>query len=265
VSSRRDILTGIAGLASSSSLASAAAPPVDLDLDDPAVNLQAYVKLRGSLDGDRAYDMVLGRVFGLVEGEPARPLFKTAGAGWARYERVSALEYRAVTRYVGLLLDWQTEQPLQQWSNPYNDEVCDIPVTNYGPSDVRVLSDRMLPASLALDELPGNGRPWFVMGDVVHMVDQIVSDTADSRLQPDADLMTYSGGRQQLADPGLASIPSQLSFTAIEDWRDWMLMEQAGSLWWHVSGVKLDGPGSYPAWLRAALAQQAPDFFEEEM
>lgn len=250
MSSRRDVLAGFAGLTVAGAAGSAAAAAKKIDLDDPAANLEAYVKLRGDLSGAPVYDMIRGRVYGLVEGQPARPLFKTVGAQRTRYRRESSLEFRTDSRYVGMLVDWQTERLLTRWSNPYNDETCEVPVTRYGPSVYPLVNP------------PAGKRPWFVIGDVVHMLDEIVA-TAPSDVQPDADLMTFTGDWKQLADPDSTRIPSRLSFTAVENWREWMRMDRAGSLWWHVTGVKLAGPGNIPDAVAVELRRQDPDFFTE--
>ncbi len=234
-----------------------------LELDDPARNLEAYIKLRGDLSGEPVYDMVRGRVFGLLAGQAARPLFKMFGAQRSRYTRVSSLEYHVVSRYVGIFLDWQTEQPLQSWLNPYTQKLCKVPVTRYGPSTMRLLSDRMTLADAGPETPPLATRPWFVMGDIVHMVDEIVSPVAPA-LRPDADLMTFSGSGRRLADPGVTRVPSQLNFTAVESWREWMQMQTTGSLWWHVAGVKLDSANDYPSEFLAELRRLDPDFFARD-
>ncbi|MDH3639731.1 MAG: DUF1838 family protein [Gammaproteobacteria bacterium] len=259
MSSRRDVLAGLAALTAAGGAAPAGAAASDLNLDEPEANLAAYIKLRGDLRPDPVYDMVRGRVFGLVDGQAARPLFKMIGAQRTQYRRVSSLEYRADTRYVGVLLDWNAEQPLQRWINPYNDQPCEVPVTRYGPASMRLLADRML-AGDSVSEPTRATRPWFTIGHVVYMVDQIMSP-APNNVQPDADLMNFSGDGRQLADPALTRIPSQLGFTAVEHWRDWMQMDQPGSLWWHVAGAKLDGPRDYPAEFLSLLQAQDPDFF----
>lgn len=256
MTSRRDILAGFAAWAAAGNAAPAGAGGRELGLDEPEANLEAYIKLRGDLREVPVYDMVRGRVFGLVKGEPPRPLFKTVGAQSSRYRRVSPLEYRAETNYVGMLLDWHDERLLQRWTNPYNGRECAVPVTRYGPAEIRLLADRMLPGDS--EEEPTRGtRAWFVIGHVVHMVEQIMAP-APPAAQPDGDLMTFSGDWRQLADPGLTRVPSQLSFTAVEHWRDWMQMDQPGSLWWHVVGVKLDGPGDFPEDLSNFLRDRAP-------
>ncbi|MFT5073250.1 MAG: hypothetical protein ACI8YB_000691 [Patiriisocius sp.] len=273
VTRRRDFLVGTIGMAASSFLVASPSPspspsPVtayELDLNDPATNLQAFVKLTGSLDSEPVYDIVRGSVYGLVAGQAAVPLFKTVGAGSSIYSCRSALEYRAQTRYIGMFLDWETEEPLDKWNNPYTGETCDVPVTRYGPGEVRILGDQILPVTVATQYAPSGKRPWFKLGSVVHMQREILSPASPMPLFPKADLMTYSGDWQQLADPNLKRIPSRLNFSAVETWREWMNMvsgeQPTGTLWWQVSGVKLDRPADYPAQLRQRLRREDPDFF----
>jgi hypothetical protein len=265
---RRKILTGISTLGLSAAAVTAAGDSAsdaaivhDLQLDDPAKNLEAYIKLRGDLAGDPVYDIVRGHVFGLVPGQVARPLFKMIGAQRSLYSRESSLEFHMQSRYVGILLDWQTEQPLQNWLNPYNQKVCEVPATRYGPSKVRLLTDSMVPAGGGPETPPRTTRPWFIMGGIVHLMDQIVSPVTPA-LRPDADLMNFSGDGRQLADPRMTRVPSQLSFTAVESWREWMQMQQTGSLWWHVSGVKLASSADYPDELLPELRRLDPEFFD---
>ena len=258
--SRRSVLAGLAGAALGAGEVTATTLPSGLNLDDPAENLRSYIKLRGDLAGEPVFDVIRGRVYGLVRGQPARPLFKTVGAQRTAYARRSSLEYRATMRYIGLLLDWSTESLLRTWRNPYTGTDCQVPVTRYGPAEMRILGDRMAAATLATDDPQSGKRAWFVLGDVVHMLDEVIAPAPAGDLQPDADLMTFTGNLQQLADPRLTRIPARLSFTAVEPWRDWMRMEQPGSLWWHVSGVKLDGPDGYSPELRALLQAEDPSF-----
>jgi hypothetical protein len=267
---RRRILTGIstlglgaAALNTAYSSAAYAAVAPELNLDDPVHNLDAYVKLRGDTSGDPVFDLARGQVFGLVPGEAARPLFKMIGAQRSYYSRVSALEYHIETRYVGLLLDWESEKPLHSWLNPYTEKRCEVPVTSYGPTSARLLSDRIAAFGDAPDEPPAATRPWYVSGDIVHMVDQIISP-AVSALQPDADLMTFSGDANLLSESAVTRIPSRLSFTAVESWREWMQMPEPGSLWWHVSGVKLASESDYPDDLVTELLRVDPAFLSGE-
>lgn len=264
---RRAVLAGIgtfgAGVEEYAWAENAGVPESEFGFDNPEINLNAYIKLRGDLSGAPVYDIVRGNVFGLLSGQAARPLFKMMGAQRSRYTRVSALEFLLETRYLGVLLDWETEQRLRSWRNPYNERLCEPPVTRYGPSAARLLTNGMAPLGSGPGTPPRTTRPWYVLGGVVHMVDRITSPVSPA-LQPDTDLMIFSGNAQQLVDPQSTRVPSRLSFTALEHWREWMEMSGPGSLWWHAAGVKLSGPSDYPESFLAELRSVDPEFFEGE-
>lgn len=254
------LVLGAAVLASPARSSADATTGRDLNLDDPANNLETYIKLRGDLSGEPVYDLARGYVFALRPGQAAQPLFTLMGAQRSVYERVSALEYHAQTRYVGVLRDLQTEEPLQKWLNPLNKKHCDVPVTRYGPANTRFLTDRMVPVGAGPAVPPQGTRPWFVIDGVVHLLDQIVSPVSP-QLQPDADSIIFSADAAQLADSRTSRSPSQLGFSAVEAWRDWMQMDEPGSLWWHVAGVKLSGPDEYPNDFRGELERLDDEFF----
>lgn len=260
MSTRREVIAGLTATAASPLLPAGAAVRDALDLDDPEVNLRAYVKLRGSLDGEPVFDVVRGQVFGILPGQVTRPLFTTLGAQRSVYARRSALEYAASTRYLGWLLDPASGQVLERWTNPWNGADCAVPRTRYGPSRVRVLADRVLPAADPAEAPVAGRRPWYLLGDIVHMLDEIVLPLPDGSAFPKADLMTFSGRWQDLADPRSSRMPSRLAFSAVEPWRDWMRMEEPGMLWWHVTGVKLAGPGDMPPELLALVQAEDPGF-----
>ncbi|TXS91969.1 DUF1838 domain-containing protein [Parahaliea maris] len=262
MASRRDLLKGMAGAAAMATGGVAlAAPPAlrESQLDVPEDNLRAYIKLRGDLEPVPVYELIRGQVMGLVRGEKPRELFKTMGAQRTVYRRVSALEYQADSRYIGLLLDWSTEQLLTSWKNPYNNRDCKVPATHYDTT-FRLFSDASAMANSSAE--PSRGcRPWHLVDGVLHMHEQAMSPGPAAKL-PDADLMTFTGDWREMIDPNITRARSRLNFTAIENWRDWMHMEQEGSLWWHVSGVKLSSPGAFPAALVPLILDQEPDFFK---
>lgn len=235
-----------------------------LDLDEPEDNLESYIRLRGDTSGRPVYDMVHGRIYGLVQGQGPRPLFRTMGAQVSRYRRVSALEWVAQTRYIGLITDWETNELLEQWKNPYTGQVCQVPITRYGPSEMRLLPDRLaLPDDSANCGEGAAIRPWYVTGGIIHIVDQIMPPTPVEKL-PDADLITFTGSRASLNDPSLTRVPSRMNFTGIEGWREWMNTSMAGSALWHVNGVKLNGPNDYPAGIATTLLRLDPAFFDQD-
>lgn len=59
---------GVTGLGALLALHVSGIPPDGLNLDQPAENLRAFIKLLGSLDGKPVFDIVRGGVYGLSPG-----------------------------------------------------------------------------------------------------------------------------------------------------------------------------------------------------
>jgi hypothetical protein len=259
--SRRSLTAGLGSFLATPSLVLAAGEP---DLDDPEKNLRAFVKLLGALDGAPVFDVIRGSVYALVAGRPPQPLFRTLGAGVATFKKLTPLEYRSTSRYLGLFLDWKSGEPIQSWQNPLNGALCTVPITRYGPGETRVLSGGIFPVGAGAERAPTDVWPWFRLGGVVHMQRAVMQETVPHPLFPKADLMTYSGDARLLTDPTVRRMPSRLNFSAVESWREWMKMQPSdpqGTLWWHVAGVKLDSGQGYPPQLREWILREAPDFF----
>ena len=263
---RRDFLSALGG-----GLAAATWPitghtgkSTESALDDPAFNLKAFVKLIGALDEAPVYDLIRGSVYALVPGRPAQPLFRTLGAGVASYSQTSALEYRSESRYVGMLLDWNSDALLKKWDNPLNGASCDVPVTRYGPGGSSIQPGRIVPDGFPIDESSAGIWPWFRLGDSVHMTRAVLQESVAHPLFPKADLMTYNGDWRLMMDDAVLRMPSRLNFSAVESWRPWMQMgedDPTGTLWWHVSGAKLTSADAYPLGVKTLLTNLAPDFF----
>ncbi len=89
-----------------------------LDLDDPEVNFNACMKLRGDLSGEDFFFGFPGEAWAMVPGEKHHKCFNTLGFSSAKLEKVPE-GYRIYSREVLLFLDPDTGEILQEWSNPF--------------------------------------------------------------------------------------------------------------------------------------------------
>jgi len=91
-----------------------------LDLDDPVDNMQAFIKVRGSLNPDEEVIFYAnGKIYGFVDGERHKPLmgFETYNIGRVVNEGENA--YTLLTNEVLLYTDLKTGQVLEKFNNPY--------------------------------------------------------------------------------------------------------------------------------------------------
>ncbi len=99
-----------------------------VDFRNPVWNRDTYARLQGNLDlGKEKIGWYNGVVLGVVPGEAARPLVRFDGFSVCRLTAVPD-GYRKLLREVVLYRDVRSGQLLEQWTNPWTNEV--VPVVN---------------------------------------------------------------------------------------------------------------------------------------
>mgnify|MGYP003333843556 FL=1 len=95
-----------------------------VDLSTPRGNMLTFARLVGDLDvGKSRSGWYNGFVSGVRPGEPVKDLFGFAGFGMARLlPHESGSGYRKVLREVGIYYDLKTQEPLEEFTNPYTNE-----------------------------------------------------------------------------------------------------------------------------------------------
>lgn len=233
-----------------------------IDLDDPTNHLRTYVRMRGSADGSMVVDLTQGFVYALQPRGRPRLLFQSRGMQLARYREDPDGAWVCRSSYFGSFADAGTGALIETWENPFTGQRDTLPPTLYGPMDYVLTASRTLvnptPPQRAAALAARTVRRWMRIGDLVTIVDEL--GPADDPAKPaDLDVISLSARAADLADGARASVPSQMSFGAVEPWRDWMRMgERPGMLLWHLQGTKVAGLEQVPRdLLRAAEARRA--------
>ncbi len=263
--SRRDFLSGAGktalgvGLAGAAVTAALAEPnavdtcdslPVDTDnlkFSDNFWNRDAYARMVGDLDiGKQKFGWFKGDVLGVRAGERVRKLFGFEGFSFARLVKAENGQYQKLLREVGFYTDLETGEVLEEYRNPYTDEVVKVvPIANdpfngmIGP--VKVLGG---PSYGGLNkakrrEIPFV-LPWQEVSDSKVMVMRDIHLFYPSALQPDewpressgkmnrvSEMFTFVVDRHDLANPEKTSIEHAGSWFRITPWLPWMLMGQS--------------------------------------
>lgn len=234
------------------------------DLDDPAQHLRAYVRMRGSADGSLVVDVTQGLVYALLPTGRPRLLWQSRGFQLSRYRQDGDGAWVCHSSYFGTFADAASGAPIEAWDNPYTGRRDSLPPTIYGPMDYVLTAARTLvkpTAAQRAQALAERGvRRWSRTGDLVSVLDEL-GPPDDPAKPADLDLVTLSARVADLANPALASVPSQTSFGAVEPWREWMRMEgRPGMLLWHLQGTKVDGVAQLPPELLRAAETRRPGF-----
>ena len=280
--SRRLLIAGtVAGAASATVPAAAAAPRRALDLTKPADNVTAYLKLRASVETQDVYFWFAGRLDLAIPGERVLPIVAVESLILRRTERIGELAWNVTDWEAALYRDVASGawlEPGARIVNPWNGAAVEPRPYREGPVRFR-FTDQEPRIVGSRDVMPSTGKPfgypWRVVAGDLYMTKSSYI-RAPNWLAPaeyplessgkDVVVATHSVLKGRLADvenPRLASVPTDFSYTATSGWLPWMLMGQApGHVVWAEAGRKLFSlDEADPAHL-AMLRRVHPQWFE---
>ena len=216
-----------------------------LDLTKPRDNMLAMARLVGNLDvGEQKYGWYSGYVVGVRPGEKLRDLFGFEGFGVARLLPRDDGGFDKVLREVGLYFDLESGEILEEWKNPYTDEVVPVvPVAN-DPFNQRLTEYFPQPPQYGglNKEAPPPVPfllPWQQRGDRVYL-ERHIHLYYRNALQPDkwpresagtmarvSEFFAYVMNGADLQNPILKVMPFTGVWNRVTPWLPWMLMGQA--------------------------------------
>ncbi len=247
---------GFAGAAVTEALAAPVATescenlPVDtanLKYSDNFWNRDAYARMVGDLDfGKQKFGWFKGDVLGVRPGERVRKLFGFEGFSYARLKKTDGDQYEKLLREVGFYTDPDTGDVLEEYRNPYTDELVKVvPIAN-DPFNQRIGPVRTLggPSYGGLNKAKRKTipflLPWQEVGNNKVLVARDIHLFYPSALQPEkwpressgkmnrvSEMFTFTVSKSDLANPDLTSIEHAGSWYRITPWLPWMLMGQA--------------------------------------
>ncbi|MAF82855.1 MAG: DUF1838 family protein [Gammaproteobacteria bacterium] len=200
-----------------------------IDLVDRADFLQAAIKMRGSTDERLCIGWVTGTRYAVIEHR-AIPMMGLLAATFTQYRQVQPGTYTAKSIEVAYFIDVETRKLIETWRNPFTDRVVDVPKTRMGPSQFTVTADGLQIQRAAGEavgmELNHHFRPAVVRGDDVWITEVIdVSGTPKGKAAKPFvynEMTTYQSKLSALANPALATVPTNVSFHGLVTFRPWM-------------------------------------------
>lgn len=261
---RRGFILGLAGATLSAGVARAAGgTAVALDLDDPAAQLRAMLRLQGRLDGRDAPWWYFGRIYGVVGDASPRLLVRFEGLEIMRLTPAGDGEQVVTGVTTSYFQDPATKQDLKTFANPFTGKANAVapnliggtadPVVIYSPRGAR--PGRVKPADWRPD---GLHLTWDFHGDMVWMSHDRVYPPGLP--QPMGESTVTRARLADLADAGRDFVPAGFSSTYFAPWPRWMEMAgQPGHVIWHADGVKLESVAQLPAPFRRRMEQEYPE------
>jgi hypothetical protein len=237
-----------------------------LDLSKPKDNLEAFVKMRASLDTNEVtvYHWT-GRVYSYIPGERAKHLFNLEAMNIAIIKK-SGDDYKMITREAGIYRDPQTNKILETWFNPFiSDSVEVVPIWNDPVNQTYALKGRFGDWGVPYEKL-SYGRismysDVFLLYPSPLSVKDFPENSRSDQYQA-AELFQFFLDEKQLLNPKTKNIYSEVGWTRISDFLPWMKMgSKPGYLVYQCRGNKTKGGfETVPEEFRSYILKHKPEF-----
>ncbi|MFT6412196.1 MAG: hypothetical protein ACJASI_000302 [Glaciecola sp.] len=237
-------------VAMTSSAAKGHANPVDystLKYNDNNWNRDAFARIMGDLDfGKQKFGWYKGTVKGVRPGKKIDDLFGFEGFSFARLQDNGDGTYNKLLREVGYYTDLKTGEVMDEYYNPYLDEVVKVVHIANDPFNHVVTAFRPQPPSYGgLNDKDRPPKvplilPWTEVGNNKVLMQSSINLFYPSALQPEkwpresagkmnqvSEMFNYVLDKEDLADPAITGLEFSGSWTRITPWLPWMLMGQA--------------------------------------
>lgn len=214
------------------------------DLDNPKDNMDAYVKMRASLNtNEEVIFYAKGAIYAYDPDKPWKQLFNFEMYNIARVEKMQGDSgYRLITREMLAYQDPKTNEILKTWKNPWTNEEVEVvhvwndpvnqvfkygafkvPYQRLGDGRINMYNDVPLsyPSPLKKADWPENTRSDVYQG---------------------AELFNFFISEADLQNKKLQQVQADISWTRFSDFLPWMRMgSRPGNLLYQSRGWKLMG------------------------
>jgi hypothetical protein len=264
---RAALAVPIALAATGTAAARAVRRPVDFK--SPRDNVAAFVKLTGDLSGESTCGWTRGEIFGLVEGEMARPLVRYESARVGRHLRQPDGSYKYIYRGLILYQDFETGEFIDTLVNPYTGRKVGVKhfatsIGEYTISERGVIPAKAFKGESAKVHSGPFILPWTVLGDRIWVTsDERVryQRPSDGEYRVDNAILRYSGYLSELEDPAITSARCESSWQTQLNWFSWLEMGSIkGMVMQGGAGVKLPSVKQLPATFRRFTEARFPGF-----
>jgi hypothetical protein len=233
------------------------------DLTQWTDQVEAFAKIRASLDGKDAYADWEVMVFIVEPGKRAMPVMRLDGFNVGRMLKQPDGSWQFLSREIAYYRDLQSGKILDKWTNPITGQVNDV---------LHVINDPVN-QSFPATPTPRFQLPWNVRGEDV-FIKLDIPLAYPNPLQP-ADFPEESSGATYFASEhflyfaktadvmnrSLASAPTQYAWTRTGPWLPWMKMGQRpGYILYSGQGKKLKSAAELDRVVREYTEKNYPDF-----
>ena len=233
------------------------------DLSQPQENLDAVLRVTGSLVEEDVPWWYDGTIFGIVGEQQPRPLVKFEGMElyWVRH--LDDGEYELIGNTVTFFRDVATGRMIDVFENPYTGRKNAVKpaVQGGGPGRGFNYSVRGIRPTPFMDKMPEWPLvlDWSFARDMVWLHNQ--TQYPPGMPPPRAQRQTMFVPLAQFNDRKVRNLPTVFSSTVFMPWLKWMDMgDQPGHVIWHASGAKLESIDQLPTEYRRRAETEYPQY-----
>lgn len=264
--SRRDALTGAAGLALYATLSSVARATAQTsfvpDFAGPAEALRAHVKLVGSLANEQVISFYRLNVYADLHNGNFVPLFTMNNLLVDDWTAQSESQFQMLKYEAGYYTAIDSYEPISEFKHPITGKGTKIQNFRLGP----------VPRNYSVDgySVMGfhpNPLPLEIIGDRVFLATQSI-ESSPGFLDPKKtrytnSFMTYSATLADMQNSELACAPVHAQLQNKNEWAQWMSMEgHPGGTVVRGFGGKVNGVESLPPGVLSNFEKQTPQILD---
>lgn len=242
--------------------------PGSLDLNDPADNCTALLKMQADISGADAMGGFPGEVWAWVPGEGNYHMFNTFGLGVSHVEFDAAMNgWKFFHREALLYLDRETGEVMDHWYNRFTRRNVEVlPILNEHVSRFYALEGGPFPFPWTYET---HGDSLVFRISVFRLEENPLSRTeyplhSQSDHYQTGELWGMIGRLSEVMDPDVTSASCVTSWSRISGWLPFMEMgNRPGQIVYHSHSYKLQSSVTeLPAKVRNWFEKNAPEYFE---
>ena len=237
---------------------------------------EAYVALRGNLNGKNSLFYYTGTYWGKPSNETAKPLFRVEGVGFNSLKIANGVVSQKLSE-CGFWFHPETSSLADKWVNPMNGLMCE-PIHYKSSQNIKfnndglVIKDKSLPKRVL--SISGRIMDPVVVGESIWSQENLIIKIRQPEPEQGYDPLLYTGPvislnslatyHANISDIDNDFVPSTLHFQSLSPWYPWMRMGQReGVCSFELVGKKLQNISDIPNSLLLILNQRRPDFLDD--
>ena len=262
--SRRSLLHSTAAIAGFGMLDSTNAKiniHSSIDLTHPMDNVNAFSKLAGSLKQETVHYFYDGTIYGMAS-EESYPLFNYSGVMKFVWQPIKNNSYRYRMFDIGCFSDLITGVPLEEFKNPFTNEVIKVLQPRAGPYDFFVKPE-ILDWRQSGDQLWISNSQWLQMPNRLDPEKWPLGSTG--KVINFRYIFGYRGKLSDIEDQQTNNVHSLQYFSEISPWYPFLRMGKKPVFnYWSLQGNKIKSLSDVSPLVLAYVDKNEPGFFDND-